>query len=71
MPTDPRTEERENAKFRNLRVRDDTQELEIFLALLPLSPESMLQIVRDGSRKAGQNDIWKEDVKMLILSLRV
>jgi hypothetical protein len=71
MPTDPRTEEHQNTTFRNLRVRRDTQELEIFLALLPLSPESMLQIVRDGTRKAGQNDTWKEDVKMLILSLRV
>jgi hypothetical protein len=63
MPTDPRTEAHENTKFRNLRIRDDTKELDIFLALLPLSPECMLQIVRDGSRRAKQHDKWTvEDI---------
>jgi hypothetical protein len=63
MPIDPRTEETENTKFKNLRIRDDTKELDIFSALLPLSPESLLQIVRDGARRAGQRDIWNvEDI---------
>ncbi len=33
------------------------------MALLPLSPESMLQIMRDGTRRANQHDKWTvEDI---------
>ena len=56
MPTDPGTEAREHTQLKNVRVRDDTKELDIFLALLPLSPESLLQIVRDGARRSNQKD---------------
>ncbi len=48
LPTDPRTEARQDTSFKNLRIHDDTTELDIFLALLPLSPEYLLQIVRAG-----------------------
>jgi hypothetical protein len=63
MPTSARTEPWEHTAFKNLRIRDDTTELDIFLALLPLSPESLLQIVRDGGRRGNCNMIWKlEDI---------
>ena len=34
LPIDPRTEERQDTTFKNLRIRDDATELDIFLALL-------------------------------------
>jgi hypothetical protein len=46
LPIDPRTEKREDTTFKNIRISDDTTELDIFLALLPLIPETLLQIVR-------------------------
>ncbi len=56
MSIDPRTEETENTKFKNLRIRDDTKELDIVLALLPLSPESLLQILGEMVR-GGQDSV--------------
>ena len=58
LPTDPRTEERTDTTFSNLRIRDDTTELDIFLALMPLSPETLLQIVREGSRRTNCHYKW-------------
>jgi hypothetical protein len=49
MPIDARTEKREETIFKHLRINDDTTELDVFLALLPLSPEKLLEIVREGS----------------------
>jgi len=46
LPIDPRTEKREDTTFKNIRISDDTTDLDIFLALLPLIPETLLQIVR-------------------------
>ena len=46
LPIDPRTEKREDTTFKNIRISDDTTELDVFLALLPLTPETLLQIVR-------------------------
>jgi hypothetical protein len=63
MLTSARTEEWEPTTFKNLMIRDDTTELDIFLALLHLSPESLLQIVRDGARRAKCTLNWKlEDI---------
>ena len=61
LPTDPRTEGRQDTSFKNLRIRDDTTELDIFLALLPLSPESLLQIVREGSQRTNCRLKWNLD----------
>jgi hypothetical protein len=54
LATYPRTEGRQDTTFKNLRIRDDTTGLDIFLALLPLSPESLLQIVREGSQRTNR-----------------
>ncbi len=63
MPTSARTEEWEHTTFQNLTIRDDTTELDIFLAMLPLSPESLLQTVRDGDKRANSRMNWKlEDI---------
>ena len=68
MPTSARTEEWEHTTFQNLTIRDDTTELDIFLALLPLSPESLLQIVRDGEKRANSRMNWKlEDILFHLL----
>ncbi len=55
MSIDPRTERHEDTVFKNLRINDGTTELDIFLALLPLSPERLLEIVRDSASEWGQN----------------
>jgi hypothetical protein len=52
MPIDPRTERHEDTVVKNLRINDETTELDVFLALLPLSPEKLLEIVRDGMKCA-------------------
>ncbi len=39
MPTDPRTEAQENTTLKNLRVRDDTKELDIFWLYYPCRPK--------------------------------
>ncbi len=53
LSIDPRTERHEDTVFKNLRINDDTTELDILLAVLPLSPERLLEIVRDGSQRSG------------------
>ncbi len=58
MSIDPRTERHEDTVFKNLRINDDTTELDIFLALLPLFPEQLLEIVRDGSQRSGDKIKW-------------
>jgi hypothetical protein len=58
LPTDPRTERHEETVFQNLQIRDGTTELDIFLALLPLTPAELLQIVRDGSDRCGCKYKW-------------
>jgi hypothetical protein len=44
--------------FKNLRINDETTELDIFLALMPLSPEKLLEIVRDGVARSGEKHKW-------------
>ncbi len=58
---DPRTERHEDTVFKNLRINDETTELDVFLALLPLSPEKLLEIVRDGSARSGDRLKWNVD----------
>jgi hypothetical protein len=55
---DARTEKHEDTVFKNLRVNDETTELDIFLALMPLSPEKLLEIVRDGVARSGERHKW-------------
>jgi hypothetical protein len=59
MTVDPRTEAKHDTAFKNLRILDGITELDIFLALLPfLSPQDLLQIVRDGSQRTNCNYRW-------------
>ena len=58
LPTDARTERHEETTFKNLQIRDGTTELDIFLALLPLTPAELLQIVRDGCERTGVKYKW-------------
>jgi hypothetical protein len=60
MPKDPRTEPREDTVLKNVRIHDDTTELDIFLALLPLSlsPATMLEIVRAGCERGSCTLKW-------------
>jgi len=51
LSIDPRTERHEDTVFKNLRINDDTTELDIFLALLPLSPERLLPLSPEPLRK--------------------
>jgi hypothetical protein len=58
MAEDPRTEEQHDTTFKNLRILDGTTELDVFLALLPVSPQDLLQIVRDGSQRTSCTYKW-------------
>ncbi len=40
---------------------DRTAEIDIFLALMPLSPEKLLGIVREGAEKANCSLTWNLD----------
>ena len=61
MPNDARTEKHEDTVFKHLRVNDETTELDVFLTLLPLSPEKLLEIVRDGGARCGDRYKWNID----------
>jgi len=47
--------------FKNLIIDDRTPELDIFWSLMPVSPEKLLSIVRDGALKAKDKRAWTID----------
>ena len=61
IPEDYRTEEIKDTTFKNLRVTDNTTELEIFWALMPLKQEELLEIIRNGADKANSKISWDVD----------
>ena len=61
MSVDCRTEKHQDTVFKNVRINDETTELDIFLALMPLSPEKLLEIVRDGGERCGDRTKWNID----------
>jgi hypothetical protein len=61
IETDTRTAKHEQTFFKNLVIDDRTAELDIFLALMPVSPEKLLSIVREGAQKANCKLNWNLD----------
>jgi Ni/Co efflux regulator RcnB len=58
LPVDVRTEEIKDSRLKNLRITDNTTELEIFWALMPLKEEDLLKIIRDGAEEARCGLVW-------------
>ncbi len=56
---DVRTEATKDTRLKNLKITDNTTELEIFWALTPLKEEDLLQIVRAGADKAKCRMAWE------------
>jgi hypothetical protein len=56
-----RTDTNEDTVFKNICIDDRTTELDIFLALMPVSPEKLLSIVRAGAEKANCKLNWNSD----------
>ncbi len=46
-------------KFTRLHVGDGTKEVEVFLQLMPLSKDKLLEIVRDGAAAAKDKRKWE------------
>jgi hypothetical protein len=61
IETDQRTADHEQTFFKNLIIDDRTAELDIFLAFMPLWPEKILSIVREGADKANCSLTWNLD----------
>ncbi len=59
LDQDVRREEEVATKFTRLRVSDATKEVNVFLQLMPLSKEKLLQIVRDGVAVAKDKRRWE------------
>ena len=47
------------SKFTRLHLSDATKEVNVFLQLMPLSKEKLLQIVRDGAAVAKDKRKWE------------
>jgi hypothetical protein len=58
LTEDIRKEATHETTFKNIRINDETTELEIFWALMPLKLEDLLKIVRDGTDKANCKLVW-------------
>jgi hypothetical protein len=56
---DARTEETRDTRLKNVRITDNTTELEMFWALMPLKEEELLKIVRDGADKEKSRLGWE------------
>lgn len=59
LEEDCRTQEEVETKFRRIHFTDATREVDIFLQLMPLSKEKLLQIVRDGADAAKDKRKWE------------
>ncbi len=58
LTVDGRTEPVEASKFKRLHYNESTREVDIFLQLMPLSKDDLLQIVREGAQTARDRRIW-------------
>ena len=59
LQEDHRTEPEVETRFTRLHFNDSTREVDVFLQLMPLSKEKLLQIVRDGAATAGDKRRWE------------
>jgi hypothetical protein len=59
LTVDERTEENHETVFKHLRVDSQTTELDLFMALMPLTPADLLTMVREGGEKANDRQHWK------------
>ena len=59
LAQDARREEEMQSKFTRLHISDATKEVDVFLQLMPLSKEKLLQIVRDGAAVAKDKRKWE------------
>jgi hypothetical protein len=59
LEEDVRTEPEVKTTFTRLHVDDTTKEVEVFLQLMPLSKDKLLQIVRDGATAAKDKRKWE------------
>ena len=61
LTEDVRKEEVKETRFKNIRVNDQTTELDIFWALMPLKAEDLLEIIREGADEANDPRKWDID----------
>ena len=59
LQEDQRTEPEVETRFTRLHFNDATREVDVFLQLMPLSKEKLLQIVRDQAEIAGDKRKWE------------
>jgi hypothetical protein len=58
LTTDCRNEPEVGTTFANLRFDENTKEVDVFLQLLPLPKEKLLEIVREGATAVGDKRPW-------------
>jgi hypothetical protein len=64
LTVDARTEPELSSRFKRLHYSESTKEVDVFLQLLPLPKDTLLQIVRDGAAAARDKRRWEiEHVK--------
>ncbi len=61
LTEDIRKEATHETTFKNIRIKDEATELDIFWALMPLKLDDLLKIVRDGADKANCKLVWDAD----------
>jgi hypothetical protein len=59
LTEDSRTEPELETTFANIRFDESTREVDVFLHLMPLSKETLLEIVRDGAKATGDKRPWE------------
>ena len=59
LTTDRRNEPEVASKFKRLHYNESTREVDIFLQLMPLSKDDLLQIVREGAQSARDKRVWQ------------
>ncbi len=59
LTTDSRNEPETGSTFANIRFDDNTREVGVFLQLLPLPKQTLLEIVRDGAKASGDKRPWE------------
>ena len=61
LTEDVRKEEVKETTFKNIRVNDQTTELDIFWALMPLKAEDLLEIIREEAEESNDERLWNID----------
>ncbi len=59
LTEDARTEPELKSRFKRLHYSESTKEVDVFLQLMPLPKETLLQIVRDGAAAARYRRRWE------------